>query len=613
VSTSSRIVPVACAILAILWVAARSTSRSGGEMQLYEFGKTPVQDNGRIKPIDTVARVTLLAISGKQTWVDADDKTQPAIKWLLDVESGGPQGGALQERVFRITNEDVLGLLGLSRRKGYRYALAEFSAKLKDLAPEAKRVHDIDNNQRSPYEKSVAELWSHLQMYGALAQQDAPRIVPPPTGDPEHDRWLTASDVDDIAVRFVNSHWDQTVAQVMSRLGMTVKDLDRLPKDRRDEAMSLLKDKEIATVRSTISPPMEAWLQLLAAYHGGDTAGFNKALDNYRSLATGVPTRDVHKASFEAFLNDFDPFFVSVVLYVAAFVLVCLSWMGWHRPLLWSALALMAVGLAVHGFGLGGRMYLSDRWMVFVTNLYSSAVFIAFGAAVAGLILEAVFGHGIGLSVGSFLGFGAILVGGTLVKGEDTLEMMRAVLDTNFWLATHVTCVTLGYTATFVAGALGVRYILSGLFSPALRDREFHRSLGQALYGVICFAMLFSFSGTVLGGVWADQSWGRFWGWDPKENGALLIVLWNALILHARWCGLVKLRGMAVLTVVGNMITAWSWFGTNQLGIGLHSYGFDDGLSLGLTSFWASQLVLIALGLLPLKFWSSFSPRRAVS
>ena len=101
------------------------------------------------------------------------------------------------------------------------------------------------------------------------------------------------------------------------------------------------------------------------------------------------------------------------------------------------------------------------------------------------------------------------------------------------------------------------------------------------IYGVVCFATLFSFVGTVLGGIWADQSWGRFWGWDPKENGALLIVIWNALILHARWGGMVKQRGMAVLAVVGNIVTAWSWFGTNMLGVGLHPTASWRGRSSG--------------------------------
>jgi cytochrome c biogenesis factor len=125
------------------------------------------------------------------------------------------------------------------------------------------------------------------------------------------------------------------------------------------------------------------------------------------------------------------------------------------------------------------------------------------------------------------------------------------------------------------------------------------------VYGIICFATLFSFVGTVLGGIWADQSWGRFWGWDPKENGALIIVIWNALILHARWGGMVKERGIMNLAIFGNIVTAWSWFGTNMLGIGLHSYGFMDSAFKYLMLFIVSQLVLIGLGLLPLKYWGS--------
>ncbi len=126
------------------------------------------------------------------------------------------------------------------------------------------------------------------------------------------------------------------------------------------------------------------------------------------------------------------------------------------------------------------------------------------------------------------------------------------------------------------------------------------------VYGVICFATLFSFIGTVLGGIWADQSWGRFWGWDPKENGALLIVLWNALILHARWGGLVKDRGIMNLAVFGNIVTSFSWFGVNMLGIGLHSYGFMDAAFMWLMAFIGAMVVIIGLGLIPLRFWRSF-------
>jgi hypothetical protein len=126
------------------------------------------------------------------------------------------------------------------------------------------------------------------------------------------------------------------------------------------------------------------------------------------------------------------------------------------------------------------------------------------------------------------------------------------------------------------------------------------------VYGIVCFATLFSFVGTVLGGIWADQSWGRFWGWDPKENGALLIVLWNALILHARWGGLVRDRGFVNLAVFGNIVTSFSWFGVNMLGIGLHSYGFMDAAFKWLVGFVIIQVAIIAVGLLPLNWWRSF-------
>ena len=125
------------------------------------------------------------------------------------------------------------------------------------------------------------------------------------------------------------------------------------------------------------------------------------------------------------------------------------------------------------------------------------------------------------------------------------------------------------------------------------------------IYGVTCFAVLFSFVGTILGGIWADQSWGRFWGWDPKENGAAMVVLWNAVILHARWGGLVRERGLACLAIFGNCIIAWSWFGTNMLGVGLHSYGFMESAVFWLITFIGSQLLLIGIGMIPTRLWRS--------
>jgi ABC-type transport system involved in cytochrome c biogenesis permease subunit len=275
-----------------------------------------------------------------------------------------------------------------------------------------------------------------------------------------------------------------------------------------------------------------------------------------------------------------------------------------------------------------------------VTNLYSSAIFIGFGACVLGLILEFFWKNAIGLVVSSVVGFLTLIIAHHLALTGDTMEMMRAVLDTNFWLATHVVVVTLGYASTFVAGFLAIVYIFLGVFTPRLSQQfspgttvplspnvtrmavgavgaavmtksaklgdTFGKSLARMVYGIVCFATLFSFVGTVLGGIWADQSWGRFWGWDPKENGALIIVLWNALILHLRWGGMIRERGLINCAIFGNIVTSWSWFGVNMLGIGLHSYGFMDSAFYWLLAFVASQICLIGLGCMPLKFWKSF-------
>jgi ABC-type transport system involved in cytochrome c biogenesis permease subunit len=186
------------------------------------------------------------------------------------------------------------------------------------------------------------------------------------------------------------------------------------------------------------------------------------------------------------------------------------------------------------------------------------------------------------------------------------MEMMRAVLDSNFWLATHVVTITVGYSATFLAGFLAILYLLRGVFTRTL-DRATAEALGRMIYGIVCFATFFSLVGTVLGGIWADQSWGRFWGWDPKENGALLIVLWNAIILHARLGGFVRERGLAVLAIFGNIVTAWSWFGVNMLGVGLHSYGFMGAAFWWLVVFGVSQLAFMLLAAVPPAKWRSFA------
>jgi ABC-type transport system involved in cytochrome c biogenesis permease subunit len=352
-----------------------------------------------------------------------------------------------------------------------------------------------------------------------------------------------------------------------------------------------------------ISPAILSYAAMIDAFKKGDAAAFNQALADYRASLVPAFSGQLRKADSEVFFNRMQPFYAAMVIYVIAGLLAVCSWFNLSETLQRSAVWLILLAFCIHTTGLIFRMVLEGRPPV--TNLYSSAIFIGWGAVVLGLVLEKIHRNGIGAVAAAGMGFITLIIAQNLAVDGDTMEMMRAVLDTNFWLATHVVAVTTGYASTFLAGFLALIYIVRGVFTKTL-DEETGKSLARMVYGIVCFATLFSFVGTVLGGIWADQSWGRFWGWDPKENGALIIVLWNALILHLRWGGMIRERGLINCAVFGNIVTSWSWFGVNMLGIGLHSYGFTDAAFAWLMLFVASQLGFIALGLLPKAMWRSF-------
>ena len=203
-------------------------------------------------------------------------------------------------------------------------------------------------------------------------------------------------------------------------------------------------------------------------------------------------------------------------------------------------------------------------------------------------------------SLAAFLGtVGLFIAGGyETLDGRDTMPSLVAVLDTNFWLATHVTSITIGYAAGLLAALLGSAYVLGRALGLRPQAREGYRALARTVYGVVCFALLFSIVGTILGGIWAADSWGRFWGWDPKENGALLIVIAQIAILHARQCGWLKDLGVCMASAFQGTVVAFSWWGVNLLGVGLHSYGFTSGVHTTLWGYYWLQWGVVGLGAL---------------
>ena len=586
------IVPAAVVCISALWIAsnARTPKPESTEFDLYGFGKLPLVYEGRVKPFDTLARNSLRVISEREYYIDQNGEKQPATRWLLDVIARPTE--AMKHRIFRIHNLEILDLLGLERRKYYRYAIEEFRDKLPQLVEQinqAKTLAKADAEHLTTFQRKLLELDKRLSLFQVLMVS-----------------------FDQLPLRA-----DQSPADMMSLLqqqdeqfkGMQVP--LAIPMPEQENWLPYARAWTLAWLQTNVpmaqGKPNTATLamnSILVSYAKNDPATFNKEVQKYQDWLADNSPSDLNKTKtgFEAFFNHFAPFSSAQWLYFAAFVFTILAWLGWTRPLNNAAFWLIVFTCALHTFALVARMYISGRPPV--TNLYTTAIFIGWGCVLLGIIFELVYGLGMGNIVASVIGFCTLMIADKLAGDGDTFTVLQAVLDTQFWLATHVTTINLGYSTTLVAGLLGVVYVIQGVLTPSLSPRV-SKELTRMIYGTVCFSIFFSFVGTVLGGLWADDSWGRFWGWDPKENGALLIVLWNALVLHARWGGMVKERGLAVLAIIGNVFVGWSWFGVNELNIGLHTYGPTEGKMFKLGLFALSQLAVCALGLLPKEYWLS--------
>ncbi|HVU18697.1 MAG TPA: cytochrome c biogenesis protein CcsA [Candidatus Didemnitutus sp.] len=599
--------------LGLAFVAFTLRSPSHDAIDLPTFGRLPVLSNGRIKPLDTVARTSLLTLKGKQTLETADGEIIPPIAWLADVLFAPEKADASKH--FRIDHPEVLDLLGLSPDQGddrKYFSFDQIRPKLQDLDRQAQLAEGVDEAERSAFQKQLLTVREHIVLYLQLKFSAQVPESPDFASELEQFNQILPAGLRAVLAKKNNQPHDEDLVKAMKEMADRFSAMEQVgalrlvppsagdndPNHWRTAGTILVEDFAQPQVNDTVM----AYAKLGHAWRAGDAATFNRIVASLDNAARTRFPAAATKCAVEARYNGAEPFYTSMILYVAAFLLGLTSWLKWPVPLNRAAFALTGLAFVVATTGILTRMWLEGRPPV--TNLYSSALYVGWLAVLLCLVLERINRNGIGVVAGSAIGFATLLISYYLSLGGDTLEMMRAVLDSNFWLATHVVTVATGYGSTFLAGFLALIYIFRGLFSPTL-DRATADSLTRMVYGIVCFATLFSFVGTVLGGIWADQSWGRFWGWDPKENGALIIVLWNATILHARWGKLIGARGLMVMAVIGNIATSWSWFGVNMLGIGLHSYGFMESTFYTLIAFVVSQLLVIGMAMTPLPKWRS--------
>ncbi len=661
------------------------------------FRSLPIQEAGRIKPLDTFARFTLLRFSGKQTIAVTDTAStaggigKPEPEPLTDPATGKPvldEKGkpvrlsaiewlmvswyrpdlAKDLRVFTVDNSDAVTLIGLpGKGKRDRYSFNEIAPARELLGQRTEALQKMNPDEFSPEQRALAKLAADFMDYTVILSHMEFALAP--FGDEA--KTMPAG---------LLSDWEKSGGRLGVFLPKMVAYIKAHPEAgapmanpwlakfyTRTRLGALMSFNPKAPLR--IFPPAEpgnkVWSGpgplIAAAFEDEVLAGDElAAMDRYGDIARAGADDGAFKAAANAFAESSikaaaargegsrvglevgyhktEYFYQALLYFFSALLVVALSWLaprgGWGRWCTRIGVVLVLVGAAYSVTGIVVRCIIMQRPPI--TTLYETIIFIATSAVLFGLFAELIMRRGIGLALACLAGTAGMFLSIRFMNMEstDTMKQLEAVLITTFWLATHVPIINLGYAAGMVAAIVSMFYfglrflVLVGILradragaptaivghrlgflqrlgkskgdpgSELLKIRD----LTRIAYAFVCAGLFLSLVGTVLGGIWANYSWGRFWGWDPKENGALMIVLMNLVMLHARFGGYIREVGFHACSLVLGMITVFSWFGTNQLGIGLHSYGQLGGVWWWIYLFWATQSALLVFALF-LTWW----------
>ena len=569
------------------------------------FRRIPVQDEGRVKPVDSFARISLKKLSGREKLLDMD-----AAQWLAETIFD-PAAGVTRP-VFKIENAYVRHRFGLLEKKDFLYSYTDILPGLKKTTPDAGSLLQRPQSNLSRDEKALLTLHDNAVFYTSL-MRSLSLLLPLNVSLPEKYTGQFRGELSYLDLRRLDQVLSKDLSVILKKKG---EDISRYTADEKKTALLSFQLQTIlnsakgndvfrivppqwADDGETFSTPWQViekgegspataklfntWKQMGDAYLANDAANWYAATTQARSLSANA-ARD-HLFDAEILQNKYPPFRISLLFYTLAFAASCLYVSmggGVMYRVAWGA---AIIGALIHLAGIGLRVLLLDRPPV--GTLYESMLFVSLTIVGIALILEHFQRNCVGILMGAMAAALTLLMSFGFVGEGDSMTMLGAVLNTNFWLATHVLCITMGYGWCLLTAVLAHLALLAKPLRLKFDIKD------ASLHLLSVFALLFTCVGTILGGIWADQSWGRFWGWDPKENGALLIVLWLVWLLHGKLGGQLSrpafMSGLAFMTVIVGI----SWIGVNLLGVGLHSYGFADGYFYGLGIFIIAETMLI--------------------
>jgi ABC-type transport system involved in cytochrome c biogenesis permease subunit len=516
--------------------------------ELLPLRQIAVQDGGRAKPLDSFARELAKRVQGAKPFGFERVSGLEPIEWLLaslaapDRWRGEPivkvTHAGLRQAAGLPADRDRFSFQELAAHPGFEKAVAQVRAKLD-------RNEDLD-----PVDREVLDLYETLQTYQGVMSGETLHVVPHPD-DPK-------------------AAW-YSLADLASPQAAAIPQVQR--------------------VRALTSA-------LVLAYREGDRAGVSTAAAALGSRLAEISPSVYPSAKdlrMEVHYNSLKPFRTAWVFYLLGFLMLLASFPLASRTLSWGGMTLVVLAFLSHAYGMVLRVLISGRPPV--TNMYESVVWVAFGGVLFALIFEAVYKVRFFATCASALAVVCLILADNVPILDGSISPLVPVLRDNMWLTIHVLTITLGYAAFTLA--MGIGHLNLGLYFFRPGQAGLFKTLSLFLYRALQVGTLFLAVGTLLGGVWASYSWGRFWGWDPKETWALIALLGYLAILHGRFAGWIKDFGMAVGSLVGYLLVLMAWYGVNfVLGTGLHSYGFGSGGYWYVGGFVAFEVLVIAAAML---------------
>ena len=522
------------------------------------FGLLAIQDGGRRKPIDTFARETLIRLTGRSTYTDKAGRKWTPTDFILS--------GLLETHDWRNEPMVLVSLGKLKEQLGLdktqrRFTFAQLTA-LPELNRLANEAHALRKAEK-PLDRLQQEVMSvseRLALFANVINGSAFLIMPAPKS--ETDPWV-------------------------------------LP----PEYSQYYSDEQFA--------PIQIQLQTVAtSYTSGDGFNFSRASnqlrDSLRNLSPRIypPERQLR---LEYFYNHFDGFYRAIWFYGLAFLVLLVAHLRRTGTALRNiGVAIAILGLAFHATGIVLRCLIAGRPPV--TNMYESIIWVSFAVSFFGMIFFARYRTSVYLLAALPVTLIALLLVHQMpIAMPSSIDPLVPVLRDNFWLTIHVLTITLSYAA--FALAMGFGHILLFRYARDPKGARADAPMHFWLYRVLQLGVLLLAAGTILGGVWANYSWGRFWGWDPKETWALIALLCYIVTLHGRLAGWWTQFGLVVASVVCFLAVLMAWYGVNfVLGKGLHSYGFGIGGETYVATFVIADLAFVAFAI-----WRYRMSRRALT